>query len=164
MASVKREQKDSRVCCENIAGGQESMHCSFVLASRKMALDYSMHEIASTGKKKRLKCCYSDLIRVSLVSHYIFSCLHFHSMVKWRDSIKINMFVLLSWIMKKKKKKTGSIASNRCQVTVGLSCVCIFRRFPAARTQTRKLKKKQEQMYSIRRTWGIGLIMHMTES
>lgn len=55
MASVKRERKDRRVCCENIAGGQESMHCSFVLASRKMALDYSMHEIASTGKKKTVE-------------------------------------------------------------------------------------------------------------
>lgn len=49
--------------------------------------------------------------------------------------------------MKKKQhthtQKTGSTASNRCQVTVGLSCVCIFRRFPSARMQTRKLKKNK---------------------
>lgn len=164
MASVKRERKDSRVCCENIAGGQESMHCSFVLASRKLALDYSMHEIASTGKKKRLKCCYSDLIRVSLVSHYIFSCLHFHLMAKWRESIKINMFVLLSWIMKKKKKKKLAAYQVTAAKSQLASPVCVS----FAGFHLRECKhanwKKQEQMYSIRRMWGIGLIMHMTES
>lgn len=92
--------------------GQESMHCSSVLASRKLASNYSMHEIASMGKENtgnenitagpseegegiKSVFCY-DLVDLSLFSHYIFSCLHSQSMPKWRESIGINMFVLQS--------------------------------------------------------------------
>lgn len=92
--------------------GQESMHCSSVLASRKLASNYRMHEIASMGKENtgnkniiagpseevegiKSIFCY-DVVDLSLFSHYIFSCLHSQSMLKWRESIGINMFVLQS--------------------------------------------------------------------
>lgn len=105
MASVKRERKDSIVCSGDIVGGQEPVHCSLVLAGDKLALDYNMHEVASeTGFKitsntniiivasgKLAKCVV--ILHLSLLSHYIFSCLHFQSMVGIN---KINMFALLS--------------------------------------------------------------------
>lgn len=77
------------------------MHYSLVLAGDKLALDYIMHALASetvfkiTGNTNIIVVASGSLnpkcvvvLHLALLSHYIFSCLHFQSMVKWRESIK----------------------------------------------------------------------------
>lgn len=75
-------------------------------------------------------------------SHYVFSCLHFHSMIKKKKArINKNQCVCFAKLNNEKTLAAKQVTTAKSQLATRM---CIYHRFPSVRMQTRTLKNKNK--------------------